>query len=135
MNAKKQPWWKNTLLVIVADHGIRFPPTGRMIDDFKLPMLWLGGAVEKHKGRVVETICSQTDIAATLLKQLNRDASPFLFSRDITDSTLIPFAFFSNSVGFSIVQPDRYFIYDTKGRQIREQQGSCFENEFHDRQQ
>lgn len=39
---KKQIWWKNTIVAIVADHGHRMPSTGKKIDDFKIPMLLIG---------------------------------------------------------------------------------------------
>lgn len=128
-NCKKQPWWKNTVIIISADHGIRFPKTGKVVNDFKIPVLWLGGAVEKNNGVVVDKLASQIDLSATLTKQFGWNASVFPFSRDMTDSTAIPFSFFSNSVSFGLVQPDRYFIYDVKGMRIKEQQGRINEND------
>jgi phosphoglycerol transferase MdoB-like AlkP superfamily enzyme len=121
---KKQSWWGNAVIIITADHGIRFPGTGKVIDDFKIPMLWLGGAVKKNKGLIVDRLASQIDLPATLMKQLGWNNSVFSFSRDITDSTSIPFSFFSNSVSFGLVQPNKYFIYDVKGNRVKEQQGS-----------
>jgi phosphoglycerol transferase MdoB-like AlkP superfamily enzyme len=129
-NCKKQPWWNNTVIIITADHGIRFPKTGKVIDDFKIPMLWIGGAIEKNKGLVVDKLASQIDLSATLMKQVGWNTSPFPFSRDITDSTAIPFAFFSNSISFGFVQPDKYFIYDVKGSRVREQQGNINEQDI-----
>jgi phosphoglycerol transferase MdoB-like AlkP superfamily enzyme len=128
-NCKKQPWWKNTVIIISADHGIRFPKTGKVVNDFKIPVLWLGGAVEKNNGLVVDKLASQIDLSATLTKQFGWDASVFSFSRDMTDSTAIPFSFFSNSVSFGLVQPNKYFIYDVKGKRVKEQQGSINEND------
>jgi phosphoglycerol transferase MdoB-like AlkP superfamily enzyme len=120
-NCKKQSWWKNTVIIITADHGIRFPRTGKVVDDFKIPMLWLGGSVEKNKGLVIDKLASQIDLSATLTKQLGWNASLFPFSRDITDSTSVPFSFFSNSISFGLVQPDKYFVYDVKGNRVKEQ--------------
>jgi phosphoglycerol transferase MdoB-like AlkP superfamily enzyme len=121
---KKQTWWENTVIIITADHGIRFPATGKNIDDFKIPMLWLGGAIEKNKGLVMDRLASQIDLPVSLIKQFGWNASAFSFSRDITDSTAIPFSFFSNSVSFALVQPNQYFIYDVKGQTVKEQQGN-----------
>jgi phosphoglycerol transferase MdoB-like AlkP superfamily enzyme len=129
-DCKKQAWWKNTVIIVTADHGIRFPATGNVIDDFKIPMLWLGGVVEKNKGLVIDKLASQIDLPATLAKQFGWSVSAFPFSRDITDSTSIPFSFFSNSVSFALVQPNNYFIYDAKGRTIKEQQGSVLEKDI-----
>lgn len=127
MECKKQVWWKNTVIIITADHGIRFPTTGKVIDDFKIPMLWLGGAIEKNKGLVIDRLASQIDLSATLIKQFGWNASAFPFSRDIMDSASIPFSFFSNGVSFALVQPNQYFIYDVKGQTIKEQQGTVTE--------
>lgn len=129
-SCKKQPWWKNTILIILADHGMRFPRTGKIINDFKIPLLWLGGAIEKNKGLVINRLASQIDLSATLTKQLGWNASVFPFSRDITDSTSVPFSFFSNSISFGLVQPDNYFIYDVKGKRIKEQQGKITEKDM-----
>jgi hypothetical protein len=93
-------------------------------------MLWLGGAVEKNKGLVVDKLASQIDLPTTLAKQFAWDASAFPFSRDITDSTSIPFSFFSNSVSFALVQPNNYFIYDVKGQTVKEQQGNLTEKDI-----
>src|SRR5690606_22039669 len=42
---KNQPWWNNTLLVIVADHGHRFPLSSSQFSNFHIPLLVLGGPV------------------------------------------------------------------------------------------
>ena len=129
-NCKKQLWWKNIVIIITADHGIRFPATGKIVDDFKIPMLWLGGAVEKNKGLVINKLGSQIDLPATLAKQMGWNVSAFPWSRDITDSTMFPFAFFCNSVSFGLVQPANYFIYDVKGKTINEKQGNINKNDL-----
>lgn len=123
-SCKKQSWWNNTLVIITADHGIRFPRTGKIINDFKIPMLWLGGAIEKNKSLVVNKLASQIDMSSTLVRQFGWNASAFSFSRDITDSTALPFSFFSNSISFGLVQPHNYFIYDVKGERLKEQFGN-----------
>jgi phosphoglycerol transferase MdoB-like AlkP superfamily enzyme len=129
-NCRKQSWWENTIVIITADHGIRFPATGKIIDDFKIPMLWLGGAVEKNKGIIIDKLASQTDVSKTLMRQFGWDTAAFPFSRDIVDSTSLPFSFFSNSVSFAMVLPSHYFIYDVKGARIIEQQGSVNEEDI-----
>lgn len=129
-NCKKQPWWKNTVIIITADHGIRFPATEKVINDFKIPMLWLGGPIQKNAGLVVNKIASQIDLSATLVTQFGWDSSPFPFSRDITDSTIVPFAFFSNNISVGLVEPDKYFVYDVKGKKVSEQQGNINSNDI-----
>lgn len=87
-------------------------------------MLWLGGAVSKHKGLVIDKVISQLDLARTLTTQMGWSASSYPFSKNILDSTAHQFAFFSNSTGFGLIQPRKYFVYDALGQQIREQSGS-----------
>jgi phosphoglycerol transferase MdoB-like AlkP superfamily enzyme len=128
-NCKQQSWWKNTIVIIIADHGIRFPVTGKIINDFKIPMLWLGGAIAKNKGLEIKRLASQIDLSATLTRQLGWNASVFPFSRDITDSMARPFSFFSNSISFGLVEPNNYFIYDIKGNRVKEQQGAINEKD------
>ena len=129
-NCKKQPWWRNTVIIITADHGIRFPATGKVVNDFKIPMLWLGGAVQKKAGLLVDKLASQIDLSATLMNQFGWSTSPFPFSRDITDSTTVPFAFFSNSISVGLVEPNKYFVYDVKGKTVKERQGTISDKDL-----
>ncbi|MGM9511365.1 LTA synthase family protein [Larkinella sp. GY13] len=116
--AKKQPWWANTLVVITADHGHRLPvlSTDR-VRDFHIPMLWLGGAL-KAKPQVIDRIGSQTDLATTLLQQLKMDATDFKWSRDLLNPQNRPFAYFAFNNGFGVVQPNRHLLFDNNSRQL-----------------
>jgi phosphoglycerol transferase MdoB-like AlkP superfamily enzyme len=78
-NCKKQSWWKNTVIIITADHGIRFPVTGRVVNDFKIPMLWLGGPVKKKAGLVINKLASQIDLSATLNESIGLEHFAFSF--------------------------------------------------------
>ena len=119
---KQQPWWDNTILVIVADHGHRLPATGKKIDDFKIPLLFLGGALQ-NPGTTMNPVGSQIDIAATLLGGLGYDHSKFTFSKNLLSPTNKPYAYMSFNNGFGFVQPGGYFFFDNTGRQIIEQGG------------
>ncbi|RRB07000.1 LTA synthase family protein [Larkinella rosea] len=116
--AQLQPWWSNTLIIITADHGHRLPvlSTDR-VRDFHIPMLWLGGAL-KSSPQQIDQIGSQTDLAATLLHQLNLDASDFKWSRDLLNSRNRPFAYFAFNNGFGVVQPNRHLLFDNTSRQL-----------------
>lgn len=122
--AKKQPWWSNTLIIITADHGHRLPvlSTDRM-RDFHIPMLWLGGAL-KAKPQVINRIGSQTDLASTLLHQLKLDASDFKWSRDLLNPQNRPFAYFAFNNGFGVVQPNRHLLYDNTSRKLISSSGT-----------
>jgi phosphoglycerol transferase MdoB-like AlkP superfamily enzyme len=126
-SAKQQPWWKNTLIVIIADHGHVLPETGHRVDNFKIPMIWLGGALNK-RGAIHDKVMGQTDLAATLVGQLAMDAKPFTFSRNAFDSSTKAWSFFSFNNGFGWVEPTGYIIFDHTGKRVEEQQGAIENN-------
>jgi len=120
---KQQAWWNNTVMVIVADHGHRLPRTGKKIDDFKIPLLFLGGALKKQ-GVNITTTGSQIDIAATLLGGLGYDHSKFTFSKNILDPANKPYAYMAFNNGFGFVRPSGYFFFDNAGKQLIESGGN-----------
>lgn len=119
---KQQPWWENTLIIITADHGHPLPETGKKVDNFKIPLLWLGGALNR-KGVVIDKCASQLDISSTLMKQLRLTGDPFPFSKNIFDSIAAPWAFFNFNNGFGFMQHDKKLIYDNVGKILIEQEG------------
>ncbi|MFC5408363.1 LTA synthase family protein [Larkinella bovis] len=122
--AKKQPWWSNTLIIITADHGHRLPKlSADRKQDFHIPMLWTGGAL-KAKPQLIDRIGSQTDLAATLLNQLKLNASEFRWSRDLLHPHNRPFAYFAFNNGFGVVQPNRHLIFDNISRQLISSSGT-----------
>lgn len=82
---RKSDAWKNTLVVITADHGIPTkagqPTTDASISE--IPMIWTGGAIRKDAPRTIDVLCSQSDIAATLLSQMHIAATDFPLSRNV----------------------------------------------------
>lgn len=121
-HAKQQSWWNNTLIVIVADHGHPLPETKNRIDNFKIPMLWLGGAL-KVKDTVHSKIMNQIDLAATLSHQLGISKASFPFSKNTFDSTSKPWSFFSFNNGFGWVESTGYVLFDHVGKQVIEKGG------------
>jgi phosphoglycerol transferase MdoB-like AlkP superfamily enzyme len=113
-SCKKLPSWNNTVVVIVADHGHPLPETGSRLDNFKIPILFFGGAL-KQTGITIDAVCSQIDIASTLTHQT---ASPgnFPFSKNMLDSSTSKWAFFSFNDGFGFVQPGRSILFDNVGK-------------------
>lgn len=109
---KSTPAWDNLLVIFIADHGYRFPPDLSEFEParYHIPMLWVGGAV-KHPMRI-ETIASQTDLAATLLGQLDIPHRDFLFSKDIFDPGTEEFAFYTFSNGFGFIDSTGASAFD-----------------------
>ena len=75
--------WKNTLLIIVPDHGCVISETQNQSDYHvaHIPMLWLGGAVKEPA--LVSVLMNQSDLAATLLSQMHIDHWEYPFSRNV----------------------------------------------------
>jgi phosphoglycerol transferase MdoB-like AlkP superfamily enzyme len=126
---RQQPWWQNTLVVITGDHGHRQPPTGKKIDDFKIPLLLLGGAVSE-KGVEKDRTGSQVDIAVTILAQLGIPAGDFIWSRNLLDSSSRQWAWFSFNNGYGFVEPGSHYIFDNVGKKAMEQSGDPSEKDI-----
>ena len=86
---RQTPAWENTLVILIPDHGAHYPQGISEADPKKshIPMIWTGGAI--RQARRIETLCNQTDLAATLLGQLGIDHSAFTFSRDVLSDTYV----------------------------------------------
>ena len=110
--AKNKSWWNNTLIIITADHGHRFPFNSSNYEKgkFKIPMLWLGGAVANAMR--IGKMGSQTDIASTLLGQLRVADPHFIFSKDLFSLTTNSFAVYSFNNGFGYLSPTTEMVYD-----------------------
>ncbi|WP_244824744.1 LTA synthase family protein [Carboxylicivirga mesophila] len=107
---KQRGLWDNTLFVLIADHGVPGPEKLSMEqqDFFHIPMLWTGGALAVSD-TTVNKIGSQTDMAKTLLSQLNIQADDMRFSKNILDETSQSFAFFvMPSNGMGLVEEGKY---------------------------
>ncbi|MCE5277978.1 MAG: LTA synthase family protein [Planctomycetaceae bacterium] len=84
--AAQTDWYKDTLFVLVADHG--HPPLNQavMLDvpGFRVPCLFYApGMPDLVPRRRVSTICSQADIPVTLLSLLGGDFEHCFMGRDI----------------------------------------------------
>lgn len=115
--SKQTSWWKNTLIVIIADHGTRHPGNSNNYDmpKYHIPMLWLGGAVEQ-KDTIITTHCSQTDVAYTLLNQLGIENKEFKFSQNFLSSDPPSVGFYVFNNGFGFLKNDKYVIFDNNSK-------------------
>jgi phosphoglycerol transferase MdoB-like AlkP superfamily enzyme len=120
--AKTQPWYPNTLFIVVADHGHFLPRTDLEIFDpqrYRIPLLFFGPVVKKEfKGQTIHHIGGQTDIANTLLTQLGMDASAFTWSKDLLNPSTKQFAFFNWDHGFGFITPKDTIGYDAISNQV-----------------
>ena len=84
---KKAPQWQNLLVIMIADHGINHKDIDEQkpLERNNIPMLWVGGAIRSP--RIINTLCNQTDLCATLLGQMQLPHDDFTFSRDVLSKT------------------------------------------------
>lgn len=121
--AKLQPWYDNTLFVIVADHGHRLPSDKYQIWDHqrhRIPLLFYGNVLrEEAKGTTKDVYGSQTDIAQTLYNQLNIEAAPNYWSKDLLSSAPTKrFAFYNWDNGFGLIGNDFTLSYDESAKKV-----------------
>jgi len=95
----------------MADHGVTFPGNTVVYhpDKYRIPMLWLGGAVKTDT--IISTYCSQSDLSKTLLNQLGINASDYYLSKDIF-GTAYNFAFYEFNNGFGMMSDSGKFVFD-----------------------
>ena len=112
--AKETEWWKNTLVVLVADHGARISEDMQIYEQkvFRIPMLWIGGALAE-KGIRITKLGSQVDIPLTILNQLGI-AGSFPFAKDLLSDKSRSFAFYTFNEGFGFLTDSSAFFYDQK---------------------
>lgn len=121
---KASPYWDNTLLIVLADHGIKHLDNSPFCvpQKFKIPLLWLGGALAKDSIEMTNYV-SQTDIAASLLKQLKLDQSQYHFSKDIFNPETPSFAYYSFNNGAGFVSDSLTSIFNNHSQKHIYQRG------------
>ena len=121
---KKLPSWQNTVVIISADHGHYLPITGKRADDYRIPILWLGGALKKQNVVVDKTV-DQLDMAGSLVNQLNLSDNPFQFSKNVFDPTSQHWAFFTYNDGIGFVTDSSRLLFDNAGKRVVFEEGKA----------
>ncbi len=86
------PTWDNMLVILLPDHGSTYQSSYQNPDFFHCPMLWLGGALRQP--RRINTLMNQSDVAATLLGQMQLPYTHFPYSRNVLSrGYTYPFAY------------------------------------------
>jgi phosphoglycerol transferase MdoB-like AlkP superfamily enzyme len=120
---RKTPAWQNTLVVILPDHGYRYQGIDESTRLYNhIPMLWVGGAV--NQPIVIDRLCNQSDLAATLLGQLGIAHDDFTFSRDVTSSSYrYPMAYHNSTSCVSVYDSTGWMAYDLDANSMITQEG------------
>lgn len=114
-NCKKEKWYKNTLFVLVADHGHTSPGNSDPNQGayFHIPLLFFGEVLKPEwKGKVNETICNQHDIVGTLLAQMKGNVTRYPWSKNILNPTAKNFALHTITRGYGWVNSYGDFSYN-----------------------
>lgn len=113
---KKLEVWKNTIVVMVPDHAMRFPYNidNRSVSRYKIPLMIVGGALKSPTK--INTYASQIDISATLLYQFGLEHADFKYSKNILNPLSPHFGYFTFQNGFGMVTPDNQYVYDYEAK-------------------
>jgi phosphoglycerol transferase MdoB-like AlkP superfamily enzyme len=119
--AKKQTWYPNTVILVVADHGHRLPVSKNKIDDFHIPILVFGGAINA-KNIQINKVVSQTSIAKYFLESLQLNSEEFKWSNNLNISNKGN-AYFSFKNGFGVVTDSSSVLFNNDTKKIIQQSG------------
>ncbi|MFN8208530.1 MAG: sulfatase-like hydrolase/transferase [Bacteroidales bacterium] len=126
--AKEASWWKNTRVILIADHGSEHPGGDGIFDipRYRIPMVWTGGAVKTDS--LISHYASQADLPSTVLAQMELDNSAFTFSRNIFLLTREDGTIFFFNDGFGFVSGKASFTWDNKSRRLLNSTGENVDN-------
>jgi phosphoglycerol transferase MdoB-like AlkP superfamily enzyme len=112
--ASSSSWWKNTLVIMVADHCCRVTAETPIYsrEAFRIPMVWTGGAVTQ-KGLRIDKYGCQTDIPVTLAAQLKLPQN-FTFGKDLLSDKSPSWAFYTFNEGLGFMTDSTAVAYDHK---------------------
>lgn len=127
--AKMTSWWDSTLIILVSDHGHRYPGDIEYftLEKFHIPMFWTGGAIS-NKNSKISKIGSQIDIIPSLLGQMGQDNKISRFGHNIFSKSRENLVLYCFNLGFGYLENDAALIYDVKGKRIINKTGRYSEN-------
>ncbi len=113
--AAKQPWYSNTVFILVADHGHLLPRNHEYADPacYRIPLLITGpGLKDEFSRKTFDAIGSQSDIPATLLKQLGLSDSAYLYSNNLLSKNRSNQAYLNYDDGFGFIDKNGQWMYN-----------------------
>ena len=119
--AKKQEWFDHTLFIFVADHSHnsykKYPMQNPEYQ--KIPLLFYGNVIDSaFRGTTISHLGIQTDIAATLLNQLNMNADNYPWSKNLLNPYSPQFAYTCYEEGFGWKRPVGTVSYEKRFKRI-----------------
>ena len=102
--ARKEPYFKNTIFVLVGDHGKILYNADDMRSNFRIASLIYCPGRNDIKAQVVEKTCGQVDLLPTILGLLGRPTINECWGRDILSSD-------NDTSGFAFLNKDKSFAW------------------------
>lgn len=98
--AKQQPWYNDTLFVVLGDHGFAAPEPMTEMDlyRFHVPMLMIAPGIQQLFGTENSTVASQVDMVPTIMGRLGDDVQHQCWGRDVLT---LP----KDDPGFAVIKP------------------------------
>ena len=105
------------LSVCCASRGVKTTPNYH-----KIPLMFYGEVIKSEfRGMKIPRVSNQSDLASTLMHQLNLDASDFPWSRNLFNPYSPEFAYFSFEEGLGWIRPPAgHFAYDARVNHFNE---------------
>ncbi|MFZ5960322.1 LTA synthase family protein [Pseudomonas sp. QL9] len=98
--AKKSPYYKDTLFVVVGDHGFGSPEQLTEMDLFRfnVPFLIIAPGIQEKFGATRDTVGTQIDIVPTIMGRLGGETRQQCWGRDLLN---LP----AGDQGFGVIKP------------------------------
>jgi phosphoglycerol transferase MdoB-like AlkP superfamily enzyme len=98
--AEKEPWFKDTLFVILGDHGFAYESPKAMMDlpSYHIPLLIYYPGDTKKGGQINHTVGSQVDVLPTVMGLMDIKSVNQSWGRDL-------FRIDPNDQGWAIIKP------------------------------
>ncbi len=119
VKAKKQKWYDNTLIVIMADHACNYPLNRSMNDPerYHIPMLITGGALKnEYRGTINSNLGGHLNIPALVCNELKLNPEKFKLSTSIFN--LNSFAYYTYDHGVGVMSANDFVVYDVNLKDI-----------------
>lgn len=114
VKCKTHSWYKNTIFVLVADHGHASPAVQNpnLAGYFHVPLFIFGEPLKKeYRGQKINTLGSQADIVRTLLYQMDGDYKRYTWSKDLLNPKCPQFALHTINRGYGWITEKGNFSY------------------------